>query len=259
MSPPDPTKKLLALIKRLRADYPETGDPGVQSCPEGHDPLVWQLVFSFMSWEAGTAKAAPATRKLHAGVIDYNEMRVCLPDELIALIGDRYPRAPERVQRLRSTLNDLYRREHTVTLSSLPAMPKREARAYLDSLDGLPPYVAARLMLLSFGGHAFPVDERMYLSLLEEQAAPEGTFEEVAGWLERAFHAGEAGEPYRILEAWLNDRPPPAPVRPARKPAAAKPAPAKAKAAPEPTPPKPARPEKPKATPTGSPKKTAKP
>lgn len=254
MSPPDPAKKLLTLLKKLRADYPAVRDAAAECCPEGHDPLVWQLVFSFMCWESSAQKAAQATRKLHAGVIDYNELRVCLPDELIALIGERYPRAPERVQRLRSTLNDLYRREHTVSLQHLPALPKREARAYLDSLEGLPPYIASRLMLLNLGGHAFPLDERLYLTLLEEQAVPAGEFDEVAGWLERTIHAGEALESYLLLEAWLNDRPAP---RPAKKPLVIKPPPVKAKA-----PAEPARTEKiekiekPKAP---APKKAAKP
>jgi hypothetical protein len=239
LSPADPTKKLHSLMKKLRAEYPGACDAAVESLPEGQDPLVWQLVFSFMCWEANSAKAGQATRKLHAGVIDYNEMRVCLPDELIGLIGERYPRASERVQRLRSALNDLYRREHTVTLQHLPTMPKREARTYLESLEGVPGFVASRLMLLSLGGHAFPLDERLYLTLTEEQAVPDAEFDDVAGWLERAFHAGETAEPYLLLEAWLNDRPAP---RPPKKPVVIK-SPPKPKA-PEPEPPRPPRPLK---------------
>jgi hypothetical protein len=212
VSPPtDPAKKLHTLVKRLRTDYAEAAKCPLDCCPDGHDPLLWQLIFSFMCWEATTAKAAPATKKLHCSVIDYNEMRVCLPDELVGMIGDRYPRATERVQRLRATLNELFRREHAVTLHHLPDMPKREARTYLDTLEGLPPFVAARMMLLNFGGHAFPLDERIYLTLLEESAIPEGDYEELSSWLERTFHAGEALEPYLLLEAWLNERPAPKP------------------------------------------------
>jgi hypothetical protein len=252
LSPADPTKKLQSLIKKLRAEYPEVRDPGLDR-PDGQDALVWQLIFSFMCWEASTSKACQATKKLHAGVIDYNEMRVCLADELVGLIGERYPRGSERVQRLRSALNDLYRREHAVTLQTLSTMPKREARAYLDSIEGMPGFVAARMMLLCFGGHAFPLDERLYLTLLEEQAAPEGEFEEVGGWLERAFHAGEAAEPYLLLEAWLNDRPAP---KPPKKPVVIKSPPPKPKA--EPEPPKPSRPLKSEGK-TPAAKKTAKP
>jgi hypothetical protein len=245
----DPAKKLASLIKKLRTDYGDAcTDSGCEGCPEGADPLAWQLVFAFLAWEAGTQRAGAANKRLHAAVVDYNEMRVCLADELMHLIGDRYPRGQERVQRLRSSLNELYRREHSVTLQRLVDLPKRDARAYLDSLEGMPPYVSARMALLAFGGHAFPVDERIYLTLLEEAAAPEDlTVEDASAWLERQFRAGEVLEPYLLLEAWLNDRPAPKPPK--------KPVPRKEEARPpkaeEP------RPERPKSAPS-KPKKAAK-
>jgi hypothetical protein len=250
LTAPDPAKKLASLIKKLRSEHPEPcTDAGSEGRPEGADPLAWQLVFAFLAWEASTQKAGAACKRLHAAVVDYNEMRVCLADELMHLIGDRYPRGHERVQRLRSSLNDLYRREHSVTLQRLVDLPKRDARAYLDSLDGMPPYVAARMTLLAFGGHAFPVDERIYLTLLEEGAAPEDlTVEDASGWLERQFRAGEVLEPYLLLESWLNDRPAPKP----RKPVARKDEPKPRAEEPRPERPKPA------AAATTKPKKTSK-
>jgi hypothetical protein len=219
---PDPSKKLNALLKKLRSTHGEAiADPSLEGCPEGADKLLWQLVFSFLAWEASIARAVPATKRLHGSVVDYNELRVCLNDELVRMVGDRYPRALERVTRLRSTLNDLYRREHAVTLKSLPDMPKREARQQLDSLEGLPPFVSARMLLLSLGGHAFPLDHRIHQALLAEEAAPED-FDEAAAWLERQFRVGEAAPAYMLIEAWMNDRPlPKAPSRPAKRPAKA--------------------------------------
>lgn len=227
MSAPDPAKKLSALIKKLRTTYgDEVADPGMEGLPPGADPLLWQLVFSFLAWESSTSRAVTANKKLHAAVVDYNELRVCLIDELVGMIGDRYPRAVERVTRLRTALNDLYRREHAVKLSKLVDSPKRDARQVLDSLEGLPPFVSARMMLLAFGGHSFPLDERIHQALVSEEAAP-ADFTEAAGWLERQFRAGEAAPAYNLMEAWMNDRPLPktpgrAPKRSA--PAAAKPA-----------------------------------
>jgi hypothetical protein len=206
---PDPSKKLNALLKRLRATYGEAvADPGLEGCPETADKLLWHLVFSFLAWEASTARAVMATKRLHGSVVDYNELRVCLNDELVRMVGDRYPRALERVTRLRSTLNDLYRREHAVSLKSLPELPKREARQLLDSCEGLPPFVSARMLLFSLGGHAFPLDHRIHQALLTEEAAPEN-FDEAAGWLERHFRVGEAAPAYLLIEAWMNDRPVP--------------------------------------------------
>lgn len=226
MSAPDPAKKLSALLKKLRATYGESAvDKSGEGRPPEIDPLIWQLVFSFLSWESSVARAATVSRKLHTAVVDYNEMRVCLANELATLIGDRYPRGLERASRLRSTLNDLYRREHSVTLVTVAAMPKREARVYLESLDGTPGYVASRLLLVSLGGHAFPVDDRIYQTLLEEDAIPPDlSLADAAGWLERHFRAGDALPAYLLVEQWLNDRPPA--KAPARKEPAALPQPA---------------------------------
>lgn len=220
MSAPDPAKKLSALLKRLRSTYGESlTDPWMEGCPEGAQTLLWHLVFSFLAWESTTSRAVTANKKLHASVVDYNELRVCLTDELAQMIGDRYPRARERMTRLRSALNDLYRREHAVSLTKLPDMPKRDARQLLDSLEGTPPFVSARMMLLSLGGHSFPLDERIHQALLSEDAAPED-FSEAAGWLERQFRVGEAAPAYLLIEAWMNDRPlPKPPARPAKRPA----------------------------------------
>lgn len=235
MTAPDPAKKLHALLKKLHATYgEEPADKTLEGRPPEVDALVWQFVFSFLAWEAGVARATTATKRLHTSVVDYNEMRVCLADELASVLGDRYPRALERASRLRSALNDLYRREHAVTLAGALAMPKREARVYIEALEGTPSYVAARMLLLALGGHAFPLDERIHLTLLEEEAIPPDlSLAEAESWLERQFRAGEAASAYLVLEAWLNERPAPKP--PAKKPAPkpAEPPKAKAESAPE--------------------------
>lgn len=219
MTAPDPSKKLAALLKKLRGTYGDPcADPAGEGRPESADPLLWQLVYSFLCWESTPSKASAANRRLHAAVVDYNEMRVCLADELVGMIGDRYPRAQERVTRLRSTLNELYRREHAVTLGPAASMGKREARLYLESLEGMPPYAAARLILLAMSGHAFPLDERLHAVLAEEEAVPADlSLADASGWLERQFRAGEAAPAYLLLEAWMNDRP--APKTGSRKPA----------------------------------------
>jgi hypothetical protein len=199
------------LLKTLKADYGDLSpDADCEGCAEGSDPLLWRLIYSYMAWESCPAKASVATKRLHASVIDYNEMRVCLTDELVGIIGDRYPRAAERCARLRSTLNELFRREHSVSLAKASMLGKREAREYLDSLEGMPPFVAARMSLVALGGHAFPLDERLYYTLLEEDAIPEDlSLADASAWLERQFRAGEALAPFLLVERWTNDRPAP--------------------------------------------------
>jgi hypothetical protein len=191
-------------VKRIRGDA-ELTDPWQVGRPETGDPLVWHLVFSFMAWESGTQCAVEATCRLHEAVVDYNELRVCLPHEIASIVGGQYPRTRERAIRLRAALNDIFRRENYVTLAHLPTIGRREARMYLESLEGMPLYVASRLSLLSLDSHAFPLDERLHAALLKEKAIPDDLdVPGAAGWLERHFRAGEAAEAYITVETWMN-------------------------------------------------------
>lgn len=219
MTAPDPARKLTAILRRTRSDQPPYAPP---AAPDGHDPMVVEFIHSFLVWEAGAARAEVALKRLLHAVVDYNELRVCLADELAVILGERYPRAQERAARLRAALNDVYRREHAVTFQPLLVMPKRDARIYLNALDGVPPFVAARMTLLTLGGHAFPVDERLLAALKEEQAVPaDVTPESAESWLERQFRSGEAAGAYLALESWMNEKTVrrAATERPARRPA----------------------------------------
>ncbi len=207
MSTSDPAKKLATLLHRLRSRHAGCTLQSLEAPPNpGGDAIVEQLLLAFLAWESCGTRAAASLKRLHSVVVDYNELRVCLPDEIAEACGDRDPRALERGARMKAALNDLYRREHGVTLAPLAALPKRDARLYLESLEGVPSYVAARVLLVSLGGHAFPVDVRIHAALCGAGGLPEGLDPEGAGaWLERHFRAGEAGEAFALVEAWVGE------------------------------------------------------
>jgi len=200
----DPGAKLAALLAGLAPGEEACARPELEIRPGEPmtDPVCQELVWAYLVWEAGPKLARAAMAKLCESFVDLNELRVCLPSELAAFFGTSYPLAMERGDRLRATLNDIFSREHAVTLASLPAMNKRDARAYLDSLEGIPPYVAARTMLVGLGGHAFPLDERLMAVLLREEALGEaGDIVSASGWLERQVRSGEAARALFALEA----------------------------------------------------------
>lgn len=212
MTAADPTRKLAALLRGLRAAHGElAAEPWLPPPADGHDPLIHQFIYSFLLWEWRAGPAAVALDRLLRTVVDANELRVCLPEEIAAAAGDTTPHAIERASRMRAALNEVYRREHIVTLAPAAALAKRDARAYLESLEGVPAFVAARMVLLALGGHAFPLDDRLHAALDAEQALPPALpLADAAGWLERHFHAGEAAPAYLLMEAWLDALPEPA-------------------------------------------------
>lgn len=191
------TKQFTTLMKRLGPVEPP-------EFPQPDDPIA-VLVLSFLMWEATTEKALTAYSALEKHVVDFNDLRVCMPQELADLIGARYPLALERCQRLRATLRDIYSREHVVSLDGIHKFGKREVRKYIESLEGMVPYVASRVLLLSFQAHAMPVDEQLRKNLiLAEVADDDIRIPEVATWLERHIMASEGIPAHHTLQYWID-------------------------------------------------------
>lgn len=205
----DPAKRFAALVKRLKGEYDTAAEAPADAPPpslaEG-DAVLDQLVHSFMLWETTSAQALAGLKRLREAFVDLNELRVCFPEEISTAIGERFPRSRERATRLRAVLNDIYRREHGLSLSRLVDQPKRDARSYLESLEGMPPFVAARVALLCFGGHAVPVDERLLALLTSERAVePDVGVEDAAAWIERQVRANEAAATHLLLRRWADE------------------------------------------------------
>ncbi|MEQ9461558.1 MAG: hypothetical protein RIG82_11475 [Phycisphaeraceae bacterium] len=144
--------------------------------PDPFDPIT-QVVFSFLHWRATQTEAEDALGRIMSVMVDINELRVSNEVQIVELVGTDYPFAQERVARMIEVLNELFVREHAVSMKSIEASAKKDQRHYLDTLPGMVPFVAARVMLLTFGGHAFPVDDRTVSllakgSVVHESASP---------------------------------------------------------------------------------------
>lgn len=204
----DPSAKLGKLLDRLTARDPAgNGAAWTEPILDPEQPLLNEFLRSFLIWEAGVPAARAAAARLARHVVDFNDLRVCLPDDLRSLSGDATPVASERAQRLRAALSDLVRRTHAVSLEHVGGMAKREALSYLASLEGVPPFVAARVVLVSLGVHAMPMDRRTAACLVEAGAMPEdATPEDAAEQIQRRVKAGELLDAYLGLQAWADEQ-----------------------------------------------------
>jgi hypothetical protein len=219
------TEPILALAGAIesRRGAPAS-DPSLDRTPVGADPLVYQLVYSMLLWEGSHDLAARCLEAVRAEVVDFNELRVCSVGEVCAMLPRDCPNRTERVDRLLTALNAVFLREHGLTLSHLGALPKREARQYLDAVPGLPQFAAARVLLVSLGGHAFPADSRIARVLAEAGVidAADAQNPDLGSRLERAVRAADAPRVYALLEADACELP--ARRGGARRPATPKPA-----------------------------------
>lgn len=169
------------------------------------DPLK-ALVMSFLMWETTSQRAAAGYEAVICQVVDLNDLRVSMPHEVAEWLGPDYPRALDRTQRLRAVLRDIYLREHAVSLDKLRRLGKREVRKYLESLEGIPPYVAARVALLCFGAHAVPVDDQLRARLIEVGAADASTeLPGLAAWLTRQIRAEDSPAAHHAFQNWVEE------------------------------------------------------
>lgn len=188
-------KALASLLKKLKAKEP----------PPPRSP-VEQLVVSFLNWETSRRQAEQAWERLMQQLVDINDLRVSLDSELIAIIGEDYPLATQRVIRMREALNEVYRREHDVNMNSIAGKGKKEQRAYLETLPGAPPYVVSQVFLLAFGGHGIPVDRKLVALLAREEVVEaEMSPEDTEAFLLKNIKADEALEAHLKLQGWADE------------------------------------------------------
>lgn len=191
---PEEIRDALAALVDEKTDSPEPAPLEAGSCP-----ITARLVESFLLWDSSLTRAERAFEAICAELVDLNELRVCLPTEIVGIIGVRYPNARERADRIRTCLRAIFESKNEVSLGSMQEMSKRQARSVLESYPGMVPFVSARVVLLELGGHAFPVDSRVQEYLKSRTGEDEGD-QVLASKLERVFRAGEIGPIHRALE-----------------------------------------------------------
>ena len=105
----------------------------------------------------------------------------------------RYPNIEKRVAMITQSLNNIFEREHTLSLDRLKTISRRDARHFIHDLPEMNPFTEGYMMLMAFDGHSFPLDEQLkkemaVLELLEQVRKENEELER-----KRAEEAGEAG------------------------------------------------------------------
>jgi hypothetical protein len=169
--------------------------------PAGMD-LVDLFVHSYLLWQAPSADATAALKRLKSAFIDWNDMRVSLVSDIIDVIGHKHWRAHDRVSRLREAMNGIFRREHKVSLERLRTLMKKDAVSYMDTLPGMVPFVANRVLLVGVDFHSVPLEEFGLQLLVQAGVFPSGMgLSDAANWVTRHVKAEEAREAHGALLA----------------------------------------------------------
>lgn len=166
-------RKLLKDVKGSKSDAPLD------------EPRLRVLIRSVFETDATTRQGEQALEAIDSEYVDYNELRISPPKDIVETVGRDHPRVREKAIMLREALNRFFERDSTPSMDYLDELSKRDLRQHLAEA-GLEPYPAAAVTLLAFGGHAVPVDGMLVDALkLDECVHPESDIEDVQGFLER--------------------------------------------------------------------------
>jgi endonuclease III len=151
------------------------------------------LVRGAMSYDVSDTKADDAMRALDKEFVDLNELRVATDLEIQELLGVRYPQIERRVAMITQGLNDIFEREHTLSLDRLKTVSRRDARQFLRELPDIHPFVEAFVLVTAFDGHAFPIDEETLAMLRDEEVVEsDTTLEDAQKFVEHHLKTGDA-------------------------------------------------------------------
>jgi endonuclease III len=175
---------LRSLYRKLTKEYPA-------NAKEAAEPLR-ALVRSAMSYDVSDAKADEAMKAIEKEFVDLNELRVATDLEIQELLGVRYPDIERRVAMITQALNNIFEREHTLSLERLKTISRRDARQFLRELPEIHPFVEGYVMLYAFDGHSIPMDNEMLAYLVEEEVVEEGaSLEDAQKFVEHNLKAEE--------------------------------------------------------------------
>ncbi len=187
--------ELKSLCRKLMREH----KPDAELQPQD---ALWALVRGAMSYDVADGRAEDAIKVIQKEFVDLNELRVGTELEVQDLLGVRYPKIEERVKLITSALNAIFEKEHTLSLDRLKDVSRRDARQFLRDLPEMTPFVEAYVMLFSFGGHAFPLDEGMLEYLRDDEIVEESTpAEEAQKFVEHHLKAEEMFPFYVALRA----------------------------------------------------------
>ena len=185
---------LRALMKRLVKEYkPEDREP--------QEPLK-ALVRAAMSFDVSDSRAGDAMRAIETEFVDLNELRVATDLEIQELLGVKYPEIEKRVEMITRSLNNIFEREHTLSLDRLKTVSKRDARQFLRELPDIHPFVEAYVMLYGFDGHSFPIDDEILGFFRDQEIVEDATpIDEAQRFVEHHLKAEECHDLFASLRA----------------------------------------------------------
>jgi hypothetical protein len=185
--------KLLKLYRSLKRQYGKISEPK-------YDMSTDALIFAIVSENIAENAAAAAVKKLAKHFVDWNDLRVSRPEEIVDILGKDNPENRRIADALTQALFAIFNKYDVINLDALKEGGKRQAKAILEKLLPSSRFVINYVVLTAFDGHSVPLTARMLEYLKSNELIhPEATIEEIEGFLERQIPASQAYDFYVVF------------------------------------------------------------
>lgn len=155
------TLSIPQLLEEFRKLFPDT--PELQRMPQ----LLECVIFSILRENHSIEAAMAAFEKLanRDNFIDWNDLRVSDLHEIRGYLAG-YADPDHRGSLIKRFLRELFRKNYKFEVEGLSRKTWKEAREELSAYDTLSnDFHLSQVQVLLFGGHAFPVDQRIALMI----------------------------------------------------------------------------------------------
>lgn len=194
-------KKLLAGLKRKHSPPPANGEL---------TPLEL-LALAVLRRDLPRDQAHKALKQLDDEFVDFNEMRVAPPKDIVELLGEDVPDPRGRAERLTIALGKLFEQDPNLNMEFLRDCGKRELKAQLQDGLGLDSFAEAFLTLYLTDVVAVPVDQALVDRLKEEDLVGEDAeVDDTRAMIERIATKADSFMTFELLNLYSHE---PAPAR----------------------------------------------
>lgn len=187
------SRKVRQVYRSLKRKYPKP--TGVS-----YDDPVDALVCAIISEKMSESAAQSAIKRFGDYFIDFNDLRVSRPEEVVETLGEDTAATRDTALALTRALRAVFDKYNTVSLKALKKIGKKPARQILKKMDGVGPFVVDYCMLMSLQGHAIPLTTKMIEYLRSHELVhPDADEQEIEGFLARQISTENAYEFYALL------------------------------------------------------------
>jgi endonuclease III len=186
-------QRLQKLYRGLKRAHTKVARPAYEDPAEA-------LICGILSEKMSESSVSRALRDIRRAFVDWNDLRVSRPEEIIEALGGDSPASRAAALSLTTALRGVFDEHHKISLQALRTQGKRPARQDLERLDGVSRFVVNYCMLTALQAHAIPLTKEMVEYLQRHGIIePEACQDEIEAFLTRQIAAKDAYEFYALL------------------------------------------------------------